>query len=252
MILQKIGADHNKRQRLKDIAKFIIKEKFDVIMLQELYAIEDINLLRKLLSTHGYNIYHGEIESTLGGFWNLNLSGLVMVSLEKLVFIKQLPFEQQTMFDAFIRIHRCMLWCFTATSHILLCNVHFTPSNSVCNILMENHDIIITQQLKQLYEELKLRHMQKEYQPTGWIIGGDFNVDHRSRVFQKNNPLLKLKTFYTTLATPSCNNQVEFAHQWTESNSCLDHIFSSFPIVEQSKPVINLSDHYPIITTLAL
>lgn len=250
LLYQKIGVAHHKAQRLQGVARFIAKEEFAIVFLQELYAEEDIETLKSLLPQ--YHVYAPSYESTLGGFWSLNLSGLVIVSKERLVFVKQIPFAQQSKLDSFLRINRSMLWAYTTETHILLCNVHLTPTNSIISNMFESHDDIIIDQLKQLYYQLKTLYAQPDIQPQGWIIGGDFNEDHRSRVFQTQNPLLKMKSFYTTLATPSCNNQVEFAHEWADSGLCVDHLFSSFKIIEQAKPKLDLSDHYPITAKLLL
>lgn len=243
-LVQKIGVDHRKEERLQEMIEFIQEQDFDVVFLQEIYQIGDFEIIKHQLPQ--YDMYTGEFSETL--FWRWNMSGLCILSKEKLLLRKQYYFEQQASLDKFLRIHRSMLWAMTAKSKTVLCNVHMTPS---CSVLLpsslESHDQIIRSQFVELYKRLR-EYQTCQFKPKEWLVGGDFNVDHRSMLFQLQNPLLKNgKPEYTTLCTPSCNSQVPFAHEWDIPGECVDHIVTSFQIAQQFKPQIDLSDHYPIV-----
>src|SRR5665648_203376 len=251
-LCQRLGVPHYKEERLVQVIEFIAKEQFDIVFIQEVYQDSHYKTLKTGLEPLGYHFYIGKYTDTVPTLWyKFNLSGLCIISKERLIAREQYWFKSQGSLDAMLGVHRSSLWAVMANSKIVLCNTHCTPSYSVLFGWWESFEDILKSQLQELYELLQ-KQLEAPIKPRHWIVGGDFNIDHRSNLFQQHNPLLKLKCCqYTDANEPSCNPAVEFARIWDKDIQCVDHIFTNLLITKQHKPQLNLSDHFPFVCTLA-
>jgi endonuclease/exonuclease/phosphatase family metal-dependent hydrolase len=250
--VQKLGVSHQKQQRLDDIISFITEEAFDLVFLQEVYQESHYEQLQNELVPLGYYFYIGEYSYALTSLWHrFNLSGLCILAKQRLIARDQQWFAAQGSLDSLLGIPRSCLSAVLENSNLLVVNTHFTPSYSAWLPGWDHFESIIQSQLKELYALLHKRLTQKQHNPlqcTHWMLGGDFNVDYRSALFQEKNPLLRLQgCSVTDLVEGSCNNQVEFARDWEPSVSCVDLILTNLRIVSQSKPKLNISDHFPLV-----
>ncbi len=252
-IVQRPGIDHRKAERMEMLFKYLQNEDLDILLLQEMYCVYWCQQLRERASAMGYHMVMAPAGRFMYCTEQMNTSGLCLLSKEELVEPHFVTLGYQLWSDRIFNLHRSILLATTRWTRVIIGTLHLTPPQMLRGWSSSaEQDAVIHNQMEEVWDTVQQYHLNNLKGHTGWVIGGDFNIDLDSQVFQQSQ-LVRKSTAHTTCPNQSMNFRVEFCDKSaidTNDQSRYDHIITSFHIFEQLRPEVDLSDHFPTTATV--
>lgn len=218
--------DMNKETRSDNIIKYILKEDFDVLCLQE--NLYEIFINDKRLKNYKYRSNHPSKNY-----------GLSIYSKHEIVHENFQIFKHQTDFDLFFSNKGYMISVVKKDNKFYsIINVH---TGSYVSCLFTKWDVIISKQINEVILQYKNIIRDIEYQlniQTATIICGDFN----SNLYITNPSFVdnfKIKNKH--------ENTLNLMFKFIKNMECIDYMLTNIDNCEvEVKCDILYSDHFPI------
>jgi len=241
-IVQKIGADHQKDQRLALLLNFLDEHDFDVVFLQEFYGRKDRETLRHHMNNNGYDMV---CDTNHYNIYGLGLGLVILSKNDTLTDLTVESFPHRFFLERNLHIPRGMIKAVQKKSGIVLINTHLSTTET--KFSWEKKDQMALQ-------INKLDHfIPSTNKHVKWILGGDLNMEYDDPRVQKTNFYKYGYASSILRRQPSMNSSVPFFrnHDLHEVVQDIDHVFASFPILSTTKEItLPLSDHFPVIVTI--